>query len=571
MTDTILKKMKEKEKKSDRKSLPEKGMKRNKTTTNFNRNKLDKSEKDKPRKSFGMKTGTDRKNKTISTTARPEGNEKKEKDKKGKIPNITSKKELLSKSIGGKTLSKSKTLSSLMSQKSKGLPSATKDKKKEDKKENKKKEEKKIDDKKKLDKNKDKKEDKPKKEDKAKKEDKTKKEEMTKKGVKAKKEEKDKKGEKKEEKKKEKKEDKKIDKKDKKSEEKKEEKKVEEKKNEEKKPEEKKEDEKKEEEKKPEEKKEDEKKDETKPEEKKEEIKDEEKKEEKPEEKKLEEKNEEKKPEDKKDEEEKKEEPIKTEENKNEPPKKENKVLTSKILYFLDKYSLFLTNKDLLTIASVSKKFSSTFLPKLKENINLKLSKEEKELESITTDNIKLLTEFKLGKLGEKALGGLNNKIHIEYFQKDEIPNNNIILEYRVLYQLINKEKDLLKVLNNIEFYKLFKENIVKSSEKGIGDFLQNEFKNLDFSEENIYKIHCLCEGQEASLSPANIGKKENDNPAGYINLLIKDPLEYIGINIGSGKSKKYGEVFKKYLEYVIKKRKEDEQKLNKMISKISS
>ena len=556
--------MKEKEKKPDRKSVPEKGMKRNKTTVNFNRNKLDKSEKDKPRKSFGSKAGGDKKSKTISTTVRTEGNEKKEKDKKDKLPKITSKKELLSKSMGGKTLSKSKTLSSLTSQK-KGLPSAPKDKKKENKKEDKKKEEKKIDDKKKLDKNKDKdKEDKSKKEEKAKKEDKIKKEEKTKKGVKSIKEEKDKKSEKKEEKKNEKKEEKKIDKKEKKPEEKKGDKKLDDKKDQ-KKAEEKKD------ETKPEEKKE-----EIKAEDKKEEIKNEEKKEEKKpeenkEEKKTEEKKEEIKPEDKKEETEKKEEPIKAEENKIEQPKKENKILTMKILSNLDKYSSFLTNKDLLIIASVSKKFSSTFLPKLKENISQKLSKEEKELESITTENVKLLTEFKLGKLAEKALGNLNNKIHTEYFQKDEIPNNNIILEYRVLYQLINKEKDILKIPSNIEFFKLFKEHIVKNSEKGIGDFLQNEFKNLDFSEENIYKLHCLCEGQETSLSPANIGKKENDNPAGYINLLIKDPLEYIGINIGTGKNKKYGELFKKYLEYIIKKRKEDEQKLDKMISKISS
>ena len=131
--------MKEKEKKLEKKSVPEKGMKRNKTTVNFNRNKLDKTEKDKPRKSLGIKTGTDKKAKATSTTARTEGNERKEKSKKDKIPNITSKKELLSKPIGGKTLTKSKTLSSLTSQKNKGLPSATKDKKKEDKKEDKKK------------------------------------------------------------------------------------------------------------------------------------------------------------------------------------------------------------------------------------------------------------------------------------------------------------------------------------------------------------------------------------------------------------------------------------------------
>ena len=227
----------------------------------------------------------------------------------------------------------------------------------------------------------------------------------------------------------------------------------------------------------------------------------------------------------------------------------------------------------MLTISKVSKKFSSSFLQKLKESINKKLTKEEKELETLNTENAKLINEFKLGKLGEKALENLNNKAHIEYFKKDEKLHSSIILEYRILYQLINKEKDILKVQDDNEFLKLFKENIIKNSEKGIGEFLKNEFKNLDFSEENIYKIHYLCEGQETSLSPTNIGKKEKENPAGFINLLIKDPLDYIGININPGKNKKSSnsEVFKKYLEYAIKKRKEDEQKLDKMISKVSA
>ena len=201
------------------------------------------------------------------------------------------------------------------------------------------------------------------------------------------------------------------------------------------------------------------------------------------------------------------------------------------------------------------------------------MTKEEKELEAIKTENAKLLNEFKLGKISEKVFETLNNSSHIEYFKKDEKLNSSIILEFRILYQLINKQKDILKVQDDNEFLKLFRESIVKNSEKGIGEFLKNEFKNLDFSEENIYKIHCLYEGQEGSLSPTIIGKKEKENPAGYINLLIKDPLDYIGINIATGKAKKStnSEVFKKYLEYVIKKRKEDEQKLDKMMSKKSS
>jgi hypothetical protein len=568
MTSKILKKMEEKEKKPERKSVPEKGMKRNKTTVSLNRRKIDKDEKGsnmKERKSVGPKGhGTDKKAKTLATSVRTEGNEK-----KGALPKSSSKKEL-SKST--KTLTKSKTVSTLITKKNKDITPVNKDKKKEEKKKDDKKE-----DKKKVEKNKEKKDDKAKKDDKKKeeknkKDDKAKKDDKSKnkaKDEKNKKDEKDKKGNKKEEKKVEKKEEKKDEKKEnKKPEEKKVEEKKEEIKTEDKsKPEEKKEEiksEEKKEEIKSEEKKEikpEEKKEEVKPEEKKEEIKEEVKPEEKKlEENKIEEKKEEVKPEEKKQEE-------------KEPPKKENKLLIAKFLSNLDRYAPFLTDKELLKIASVSKKFSSSFLQKLKESINKKLTKEEKDLEAINAENTKLLNEFKLGKIAEKVFETLNNAAHLEYFKKDEKLNSSLILEFRILYQLINKEKDILKVQDDSEFLKLFRESIVKNSEKGIGEFLKNAFKNLDFSEENIYKIYCLYEGREGSLNPTIIGKKEKENPAGYINLLIKDPLDYIGINIATGKAKKStnSEVFKKYLEYVVKKRKEDEQKLDKIITKVSS
>ena len=572
MTSKILKKMEEKEKKPERKSVPEKGMKRNKTTVSLNRSKIDKDEKGshkKERKSVGPKShGADRKTKPLATSVRTEGNEK-----KGALPKSSSKKEL-SKST--KTLTKSKTVSALITKKNKDNPPVNKDKKKEekkkdDKKKDDKKKEDKKEDKKKVEKNKEKKEDKAKKDDK-KKEDKNKKDDKAKKDDKSKnkaKDEKDKKGNKKEEKKVEKKEEKKdVKKESKKPEEKKVEEKKEEIKTEDKsKPEEKKEEiksEEKKEEIKSEEKKEikpEEKKEEVKPEGKKEEIKEEVKPEEKKlEENKIEEKKEEVKPEEKKQEE-------------KEPPKKENKLLIAKFLSNLDKYAPFLTDKELLKVSSVSKKFSSSFLQKLKESINKKLTKEEKDLEAINAENSKLLTEFKLGKIAEKVFETLNNSTHLEYFKKDEKLNSSLILEFRILYQLINKEKDILKVQDDNEFLKLFRESIVKNSENGIGEFLKNAFKNLDFSEENIYKIYCLYEGREGSLNPSIIGKKEKENPAGYINLLIKDPLDYIGINIATGKAKKStnSEVFKKYLEYVIKKRKEDEQKVDKIITKVSS
>ena len=607
MKNTILSKMQEKEKKAEKKPAgPAKVMKRNKTTVNLGRNKLNKGVKtekstdNKLRKSMAIKTieSEAKKPKLMTMSMRTEPNEKKETTNKK-----SEKKDNLSKTLT-KSMVKSKTVARLSPRKNKRELTPTKknkkeEKKKEDfktdvkktkegkieeKKENKKednkdkikKEEKKKDDKNKNEKKKDeKKKEEVKKEEKPKKEDKTKKDDKSKKDDKAKKV--DKKDDKKKDTKLEKKEVKKEVKKDKKPEEKKEEKK--ENKKEDKK-EEKKEDKK--EEAKPEDKKE-----ETKPEDKKEEMKSEDKKEEikkeenksadKKEETKPEElKKEDNKPEEKKEEikenvEIKKEEPPKKEEpeEKKEEPKitgKPKTILMMKFISILDKFSPYLTDQDIYSIGKTCSKFYKPCLEKLKEINSQKLSKEQKELEAINTGNEKLLTEFTLGKVAVKALENLNQKEHSDYFQNEKAPDDAILLTYRILYQLINKEKDILKEKNNDKFWKLFRENILKNSEKGIGDFIQNEFKNLDFSEENIYRLNCLTEGQEERLGPINIGKK--DNTAKFICFLIKEALEYIKIVIGKSKKVSNSEVYKKYLEYIIKKREENQKKLENLMSK---
>ena len=135
----------------------------------------------------------------------------------------------------------------------------------------------------------------------------------------------------------------------------------------------------------------------------------------------------------------------------------------------------------------------------------------------------------------------------------------------------MNKEKEILKEKDNVKFWKLFRESMLKHSEGGIGQYLQNEFKNLDFSEENIHKLYKLYEGQEKKLTPINIISKK-DLTGKYIIFLIKEALEYIKIDIGASKTKKISisEVYKKYLEYIIKKRKENQAKIEKLIKSIS-
>ena len=237
-----------------------------------------------------------------------------------------------------------------------------------------------------------------------------------------------------------------------------------------------------------------------------------------------------------------------------------------KFVSTFDRYYPYLNDEDIYTIGKVCKKFSKPCLEKLKEINAQKLADEEAEYETIITDD-KYITEFSLGKAAAKAIDSLNDKHHVEYFKKEQPPNEVILLTYRILYQLINKEKDILKEKNNEKFWQLFRESMLKHSEGGIGHFIQNEFKNLDFSEENIYRLHLICEGQEERLGPVNIISKK-DITAKFICFLIKEALEYIKIVIGVNKNKKVSisVVYKKYLEYIIKKRKENQAILEQLI-----
>ena len=125
MTNTILNKMHEKEKKADRKSVPVKGIKRNKTTVNLHTNKIEKVDKAdiKSRKSLAPKKTLDEKKSKLSSAVKTEGNEK-----KTDLTKSANKKDALSKTMK-KPLTKSKTLATLSSKRKGALTPTKKGKK----------------------------------------------------------------------------------------------------------------------------------------------------------------------------------------------------------------------------------------------------------------------------------------------------------------------------------------------------------------------------------------------------------------------------------------------------------
>ena len=253
---------------------------------------------------------------------------------------------------------------------------------------------------------------------------------------------------------------------------------------------------------------------------------------------------------------------------KKEEKKKENhlwnQINGNKTILKLHEFAPFLTYSELLKVASISKAFKKNCLPKIKEMNKKQLEEEKKELEALKANSTNPITQFTLSKIALKAIEHLNYNKELEYFKNDEVPTQQILLLLRVLFQFINKEKEILEVKEDNQFWKLLKENIIENSEKGLGEYLKYEFYDIVCSVENIYKIDCLCEGKEKILSPIAIQKK--DNTPKIISILVKELLEYIGISVGIKDEKRCNqEIRKKYLEYIIKKRANIDDLISKM------
>ena len=155
---------------------------------------------------------------------------------------------------------------------------------------------------------------------------------------------------------------------------------------------------------------------------------------------------------------------------------------------------------------------------------------------------------FKLSKGSIKALEILDGKIYNDIFKTEVLnpPLNEIILIYRIFFQLINKE-ELIEIENDKKFWKESRNYILEKNNSKIGSFIKECVGEFDFTKENIYKLKKLSAGKEEKLRPTNY---ENIcKTTGLVAFVVKDSLEYCGI-IQNTKKIMPG-VFISYLEYI--------------------
>ena len=247
-----------------------------------------------------------------------------------------------------------------------------------------------------------------------------------------------------------------------------------------------------------------------------------------------------------------------------------SKLIFLKIISNYNKILNFLNDKEKKNLLLVTKYSASTVQSILKESNTKELQESENALNKIKStfkeeDNSGNIPPFQLSKIGLKSLEKINEEVSPVIFASEEIPNRDIINLFRLFFQLINKDKEMINKKDD-EFWKFAKDKLFTSKKGKLDEHIKEMLNQLDFSEENLYTINKNYKNCFDKIALPKYYSNLN-NTVGYFSFLIKEILEYSGILYNNKKT--CIQLNYKRLLYIIElikdKNKKNEQILNKI------
>jgi hypothetical protein len=134
---------------------------------------------------------------------------------------------------------------------------------------------------------------------------------------------------------------------------------------------------------------------------------------------------------------------------------------------------------------------------------------------------------FAMTRGAQKAVELLNEGLYFKLFE-GPVAHEDIILPYRIFFQLLNMPQ--AGIVNQNEFWTSTCSFFAKEKDGKLGTMVTNLVKNIDFSDENIFKITKIVGKNSSKITPNYFSKI--CGTSGLFIFLIKDALEYAGILI---------------------------------------
>ena len=194
---------------------------------------------------------------------------------------------------------------------------------------------------------------------------------------------------------------------------------------------------------------------------------------------------------------------------------------------------LFLNINTLIELKNVSKIFHKMAIPyiiqllqkekkyvmNIKESLNITKIPERESIENIV-----------LNKGSKKAMQLLNESLLNHLFKDTKFPTDDIILIYRIYFQMINHPYSLIAKSDILQFWEKCKLYFTTEQNGKTGDILLSMInqKKIDFSKNNEYQIYMLTKDNYKKILPnyfSNIC-----GTTGLFVFVIKDILEFMGL-----------------------------------------
>ena len=194
----------------------------------------------------------------------------------------------------------------------------------------------------------------------------------------------------------------------------------------------------------------------------------------------------------------------------------------------------YLSLKDLLSIKNINKKFRQLVILYLIDY----LEKERIEINNIINNlNIKEMPNREgienivLSKGSKKAINLLNESQLNHLFKDEKMPANDIILIYRIYFQIINHPFALIAKEDIDKFWEKCKYYFSNEQKCKTGDILVDMVNNkkIDINGNNLYQIYNLAKRNLNKIIPSYYSNI--CGTTGLFVFIIKDILEFLGIS----------------------------------------
>jgi hypothetical protein len=191
---------------------------------------------------------------------------------------------------------------------------------------------------------------------------------------------------------------------------------------------------------------------------------------------------------------------------------------------------MLLINKKLarLSVHDLISKLSNEYEKSISKIKSLCEKYQENELKD------KIPPPFNLSRGAIKAVELLNDGLYSGIFDEHCLPNDDVLMIYRLFFLLYNKA-DIADIINPFIFWAKTCDYFLNKCNGKIGKIILDNISNINFTSDNILRMQKVIGNQYHKLNPTFFSKL--CGTTGLFLFLIKDSFEYCGILVDAKKT----------------------------------